>query len=310
MENRTARVDAEIKALGDTLIGEIFQAIGFAKTGLASRRLGGIFRKPADRLAFIGATADRMIAAQGFPAACAWMMSHWVKEVITAGAETVPQEGPLLVISNHCGAYDFLVIPAQLNRKDIAIIASNIPFLKNLPNACQHLFFTTDKASDRMLAARRGMQHLRGGGALLLFGTGLIDPDPAVYPDADKHIENWSPSIDLFLRAVPESQVLISIASGILSSRWAYHPITQLRRIDWQKRRLAEFGQVIEQLLFPGKLYVSPRVSFAPPASTEVLRIESQGNRLLPAVIARGKALLARHQAWIKEPDPRQAGSN
>ncbi len=57
-----------------------------------------------------------------------------------------------------------------------------------------------------MAAARSGIRHLQNGGALLLFGTGLIDPDPAVYPGAEKEIENWSPSIDLFLRHVPECE--------------------------------------------------------------------------------------------------------
>jgi hypothetical protein len=53
-------------------------------------------------------------------------------------------------------------------------------------------------------------------------------------------------------------------------------------------------------LFFPGKLYVSPRVSFASPVCVEELCHESLGDRLLPAVIARGKTLLAEHLAWIQ----------
>ena len=48
----------------------------------------------------------------------------------------------------------------------------------------------------------------RLGGAVLLYGFGHIDPDPAVYDDAPAIIEKWSPSIDLFLRMVPETKAI------------------------------------------------------------------------------------------------------
>ena len=293
-------MDADIKALSDALIGEIFFALGLSKTGFAARTLGWPFRKATDRLSTIGVTADRMIASDGFPAAAAWMMGHWVRRVTVRGADTIPGGGPLLVIANHCGAYDFLVIPSQLCRGDIKIISSDIPFLKNLPNASDHLFFLTEATSDRMTAARGALRYLHSGGSLLLFGTGRIDPDPAIHPNAGKSIAEWSPSIDLFLRQAPETRVVVAICSGIMSSRWAHHPLTQLRRIDWQKRRLAEFGQVLQQLFIPGKYYVSPCVSFAPPVSVDELHRESGSDRVLPTVIHRGKALLADHAAWIK----------
>ena len=213
----------------------------------------------------------------------------------------MPQTGPLLVISNHAGAYDSVVIAARLGRNDLKFIGSEVAFLKHLPSTSEHfLFVSEDDAYNRMAAARSGIRHLQGGGALLLFGTGLIDPDPAVYPVAEKEIENWSSSIDLFLRQAPEANVVVTIVSGILSPRWARHPVTWLKRIDWQKRRLAEFGQVLQQLFLPGRLYVSPRLSFAPPVSVAKLRRESGTNLVLPAVIARGKALLAEHIAWTQ----------
>jgi len=293
-------MDAEIQALSDTLIYEIVNAVGLPKRKFLFRIFNRLFHTPTERLARIGVTADRMIATDGFPAAASWMMGHWVKEVTCRGAETVPPVGPLLVISNHVGAYDFLVIPSQLNRRDIKIISSDIPFLKRLQNACNHLIFLSDRLPDRMAAARLGIRHLQEGGALLLFGTGIIDPDPAVYPGAEKEIENWSSSIDLFLRQTPATNLLVTIASSIISPKWAYHPITRLRRIEWQRHRLAEFGQVIQQLFFPGRLYVTPQVSFAPPVMADTLRQESASDRLLPAAIARGKSLLAEHLEWIK----------
>jgi len=292
--------DAEIKALSDALILEIVNAIGLPKTERVSRFFRPIFHKPADRLAAMGVTADRLIASDGFASASAWMLTNWCSRVTSRGAETIPAKGPLLVISNHAGSYDSFVITSQLGREDLKLISSDVPFLKNLPNANSHLIFLSDNTQERMTAARAGIRILKEGGALLLYGTGLIDPDPEVYPDAEVWIEKWLPSIDLFLRTVPETQVVLSIVSGVVAKRWAHHPITWFKRIDWQKRRLAEFSQVIEQLLFPDRLFLLPHISFSPPVSVDELRSESQGGRMLPAVIRRGKALLREHVAWIQ----------
>jgi hypothetical protein len=236
-----------------------------------------------------------MIATDGFSTAADWMLTNWCSHVTARGTETVPSQGPLLVVSNHAGAYDTFVITSKLGRDDLKLISSDVPFLKNLPNANTHCIFLSDKTQDRTAAARAGMRHLQEGGALLLYGTGLIDPDPAVYPDAETWIEKWLPSIDLFLRAAPETRVVVSIVSGVVSKKWARHPITWLKRIDWQKRRLAEFGQVLQQLFLPGSFYLSPTISFAPPVDVETLRRESGSDRVLSAVIARGKALLVEH---------------
>jgi hypothetical protein len=293
-------MDAEIRKLSNAIIGEIFLALGFSKTGTAYRRFGWAFRKAADRLSSISVTADRLIAAEGFASASAWMLTNWCNRVICHGAETIPEKGPVLVISNHAGSYDTFVIASQTGRKDLKLISSDVPFLKSLPNAKSHLIFLSDKTQDRMVAARAGIRTLKEGGALLLFGTGLIDPDPEVYQDAEAWIEKWLPSTDLFLRTVPETQVVLSIVSGVVAKHWARHPITWIKRIDWQKRRLAEFSQVIQQLLFPGSLFLKPNISFSKPITVDELQRDSLGERLLPEVIRRAKILLAEHMDWVK----------
>lgn len=286
---------ADLRLLSDTLLDEIANALGLRRTAAARRTFGLFFRRATERLAAIGLTANRIVRTEGFPQACAWMMSHWVRDVRTRGAENIPPEGPLLVVSNHVGAYDILVIPSQINRPDLHIISSDIPYLKNLPDASRHLIFLTDEPADRMSAARAGMRHLQSGGSVLLFGTGLIDPDPAHSSEAARHIERWSPSIDLFLKVVPQARLVLSIASGFLTERWLKHPLTRLRPPGWQRQRIAEFGQVIQQLFFPGTFFVNPAVSFSQPFDAGTLRNESGSERLLPAVIARGKALLEEH---------------
>ena len=294
-------MDAEIQSLSDTLINEIINAIGLPKTAGWQRIFNLFFRKATLRMSGIGITFERLNNSEGFSSACAWALTHWCRNITAHGIESVPQTGPLLVVSNHAGAYDSVVIASLLGRNDLKIIASDVAFLKNLPGTSQHfLYVSKDDPYHSMTAVRSGIRHLQDGGALLLFGTGLVDPDPAIYPGAEKEIEKWSPSIDLFLRNVQEANLVVTILSGILSPRWANHPVTWLRRIDWQKRRLAEFGQVIQQLFFPGRLYVSPQVSFAAPVTASALQHESSTGRVLPAVIARGRDLLADHIAWIQ----------
>ncbi|MDH4272692.1 MAG: hypothetical protein OEW18_12040, partial [Candidatus Aminicenantes bacterium] len=132
-------------------------------------------------------------------------------------------------------------------------------------------------------------------GALLYIGAGHLDPDPAVYPNAAEHIDEWLAGIDFFFRHVPGLRIMPTIVSGVVSPKWARSPITWLRRKDIDKRRLAEVGQSISQLLFPGRLMFTPHVSFAPPVNIETLYSEGSQEDVLPAVIARTKALLAEH---------------
>jgi hypothetical protein len=296
-------LDAEIQSLSDTLINEIINAVGLPKTAGWHRIFDPLFQKAARQLAGIGVTFDRLIEREGFPSACAWALTHWCRDITARGIENIPKIGPLLVVSNHAGAYDSVVIASLLDRNDLKIIASDVAFLKNLPSTNQHFFYVSkDNPYHSMSAVRSGMRHLQEGGALLLFGTGLVDPDPAVYPGAEKEIEHWSPSIELFLRNIPDANLVATIVSGILSPRWAHHPITWLKRIDWQKRRLAEFGQVIQQLFFPGRLYISPQVSFAAPVTVTELHRQSGTDRVLPAILTRAKDLLAEHLAWTQTP--------
>ena len=293
-------MDADIRNLSDALIGEIFLALGFSKTGTAFRTFGGLFRKPADRASTLFVTADRMIPSDGFPKAMGWILDHFCRTVNARGVTEIPRSGPLLILSNHAGTYDSFVIASRAVREDLQVIGSDVPFLKKLPNISKHIIFLSDRTADRSAAARAGMRTLQAGGTLLLFGTGLIDPDPAVYTGAEDWIGKWLPSIDLFLRAAPDTKVVLSMASGLVAELWAHHPITWLKRIDWQRRRLAEFSQVLQQLFFPGSLYIHPCISFAPPVGMEELLTESGTGRVLPAAISRGRALLADHLAWVK----------
>jgi hypothetical protein len=208
--------EAEIDGLSDSLIDEILNAAGFPKTAFFRGIFKGLFHKATERLARIGLTTDRLLAQSGFGSAAQWMYSNFCKEVTIRGEADIPSEGPLLVVSNHSGTYDSLVLASRIGREDLKVIASNIQFFKRLPHIAEHLIFLSDKIGDRVAATRAGIRQLQQGGAFLIFGTGRIDPDPEVFPQAESFIDRWSPSIDLFLRSVPQARVVVAIVSGVL----------------------------------------------------------------------------------------------
>ena len=292
-------MDAEMTILSRSLVVELAGSIGFRNSRLMQNIVWPIFRPATDALARIGLTFDRNVHQFGFSRAMGIALEDFASSVMARGTKTVPPEGPLLVVSNHPGTYDSLVIASQLRRDDLSFISGDIPFLRSLPHTNTH-FFCIDDQGGRMTAARKAIRHLKAGGAMLLYGFGHIEPDPSVYDyeDAIAHLDGWSPSIDLFLKAVPETRLLVTMASHVVSPKWRNSILYRLRRDPVDRRRLVEFGQVIYQLLFPRRLKTVPRLSFASPVSVEELRRESGADRVLPAVIARGKALLTDHMAW------------
>jgi hypothetical protein len=293
-------MDAEITALSRSLVVELAGSIGLRNSRLAQRVIWPIFRPVTDRLARIGLTFDRNVLKNGISKAMGVALEEFASRVSARGTEGFPPEGPLLVLSNHPGTYDSLVIASQLQRDDLNFISGDIPFLRTLPHANQNFYCISDEENGRMLAARKAIRHLREGGAMLLYGFGHIDPDPAVYDDADSVLEHWSPSIDLFLKSAPETRILLSIVSNVVAKKWRNSFLYRLRSDPVDRRRLVEFGQVIFQLLFPRRLKTIPYISFAKPVGVDELRRESGSNRVLPAVITRAKGLLAEHMAWVK----------
>jgi 1-acyl-sn-glycerol-3-phosphate acyltransferase len=295
-----AGMDKEITTLSESLVDELVGAVGLPKNKLFHVLFWFLFRDLLTRFASLGMIFDRLTAKKGLPQACAWGLSHFSSRVVSRGREHIPTEGPLLIVSNHPGTFDAFIIFSQLGRKDIHVISSEIPFLDHLPHVRPYILFASRiNAYRRMLAMRGAIRHLQDGTSLLYFGSGHRNSYQAVYPGAAEEIDGWLSGIDFFFHHVSNPKILPVIVSGVISPKWAHHPITWLRRKPIDSRRLAEFGQVISQLLVPRKLLLSSFISFGMPATFSELRRESSSEQVLPAVIARGKALLAEHMAWM-----------
>jgi hypothetical protein len=289
-------------ATADLLADEIAFALGLPRGGWARRALGLVFRRPIRQLATIADAFDRACAERGLPQAADQALTNWCSDIQSDGCETVPPTGPLLVVSNHPGTYDALVIASRLGRADLRIIVSDIPFLERLPDASRHFIFLDPTPEKRASAARQGIRHLRAGGALLLYGTGLIDPDPALFPQAPAELAGWSRSIELFIDRVAGLRVLPCVVSHTLSPGWARSPLRYLRRAPLDRRRIVEFGQVIQQLAFPGRLLLSPWLSFGRAIRAESLgELRTKGGRLA-ALIDCERQLMSEHVAAFGGP--------
>jgi hypothetical protein len=293
-------MDTFVSYLSDSLVDEVVGAVGLPKTPLTHSLFGRLCRKVTDRLAYLGSTFDQITKDKGLPTASAWALTHFCEAPQVHGAKQVPGHGPLLVASNHPGAYDSLVLFANLEGHRIKCVASEIAFLKLCPHVREHLLFAPrDNARERMLVLRNAIQHLQGGGTLVYFGSGHRDPDPVVYPGAERAYDHWLDVFDTFFKYVKNLKVMPTVVSGVVSADWAKHPITWLRNKQIDQQRLAEFGQVITQLLRPGQLMIKPRISIGKYFSEDDLRQVVGRGALLQGVIERSKALFRESGAYF-----------
>jgi hypothetical protein len=286
-----------VETLRAHLTYEIYRAFGLASAEWSHRLLDRLFAVPTQRLAHMGARFDHAVNHLGFAEAAYRALPHLISSYRAFGVEHVPAKGPLLVAANHPGAYDMLLIPASLGRDDIKIITGNIRFLRELPFTREHLIFLTPDVDVRVSVLRAAIRHLRSGGTLLIFPSGGIDPDPDVLPGSQEALQQWSPSVELILRRVPETQILVAMVSGVLASRYAKSPLTRLRKKAIDRRRIAELVQVAQQVIFDRRFTLVPKVSYAEPVTLADLRQTAGCSGATEALIDRAQRLLAQHVA-------------
>ncbi len=282
----------EVSTLTQLIDNEVIQAMGLPIDSWIGEHLRPFLDRATRHFSELFAECDRLIAQRGLTEGARYLLSNLVKGFEARGVENIPCEGPLVIASNHPGSVDSITLIAAAQRPDLKVVAGDIPFLLNLPNVSKHLIFTSyfDMHS-RMVATRESIRHLRAGGSLLLFADGHIDPDPSFMPHAEDELPRWSRSLEIFLRSVPQTQVITSIVSNVIDPRYMHHPITWLRHARPDRQRLAMMIQIIQQMLGK-KLDLVPRVSFG-----ELLNIQSIGSpeHALQVIVNSARRLMQIH---------------
>lgn len=287
------------EALKSHLIYELCQGAGLRTGSWQQRALGAALNRPIDTVAHVFSDIDATIGRDGIAAGFAALLSRFVEDPTLRGVQNLPAEGPLLVVSNHPGAYDVLLIGVTLDRRDLRILTSTTALYRTMTNWHRHTIEVGTTPEDGMRSIRESVRHLRGGGALLIFPSGLVEPDPDVLPGAREAMEAWRQGIEALVNLAPRSAVVQAIASGVLSRRWMNNPLLRTQKVDWQRRKLAEMIQVVEQMVRPQTAKLSPRLTFGAPITGEELRQQAGDRAVLPLLIERAQALLDRHMEAV-----------
>lgn len=252
-----------LEVLTKACVDDLLRAFGLRTSRAERSILETIARVPARRLARQVMTYDRIVGESGLRAGGAWALEQMARSTRVEGRENVPDEGPLLLVSNHPGLADAVALFAAGPREDLRVVAAERPFLECLPNTSRRLITVTEDPASRLGVVRAASRHLRRGGAVLTFPGGRIEPDPAVLPGAIEALEEWSQSVDLFARLTPGLTIVPVVVSGVISPAALRNPLIHLRR----RRRDQEWLAATIQMLVPALRNVSVRVEFGRPIS-------------------------------------------
>lgn len=242
---------------------EMVEAVGLGRAPSWVRRAAlRAFHAASLPLGQTLAKFDEAAAALGVHLAARQALTDLGAEWICKGS--VPAQGPIVVVANHPGAFDTLVLLAALGRADVAIIAADRHFLRALPTFSEHLLLIPEagNCAERATGLRRARRHLLRGGVLLHFGAGRIEPDPAFAPEHLPRLLRWGPGTGALVRGAGAAQglVIAALVSGVHSPRAKRLLVT----------RVAErFGLTtlcpLLQIAIPRYHDVKARVSFSEP---------------------------------------------
>lgn len=259
---------------------------------LVYRFFGRLFTNVID----VAVEFDRRIGAQGVQAGCQYVALCCGTPAKVHGVENIPAEGPLLLAANHPGFFDTMVILGQLPRDDVRVVVGGVPYFTEMPHAREYIFYTDQSPQQRVRVLRESVRHLRQGGAVLIYPTGMADPDPDHMEGAHEQIELWSESVALMMRQAPQTLLVPVFVSGILAPRFLNHPIARVQPNRRYRQRVGEFFQLYRQFRqVDVPPMAQPRLSFSRPVSLPELAGTTGGKDILPAVIGRAQDALALH---------------
>lgn len=251
--------------LTENLVYEMTKALALPQTEGIRKIITLLAGRAIRRFTELASELDSVVGQDGIAGSARWLLPRFVQGYSARGVENIPPVGPLVIASNHPAYIDSVVISAHVARRDYKVIIGEIPFFQHLPNIHRNAIFAPDPADSmgRMQVVREVIRHLKNDGAILIFPRGGIEPDPAWMPHPDAEFDHWSRSLEIFLKHVPHTQVLVTIVSGVISKVAMCHPITWFRTARPDRQRLAFMYQFIRQMIAGKELFgLTPRVTF------------------------------------------------
>jgi hypothetical protein len=264
------------------LIDEIFKAMGLRADGLSRRCFGWVFMPFVKAFSRHASNFDQMVSRHGLQITTQEWLDRYIPGYQTRGATQIPAVGPLLIAANHPGTFDGMAIVSVIPRNDLKIVAAANPFFRCLPHTRQSFIYSTREPHVRMATLRSILWHLQNGGSLLIFPGGRLDPDPAYFPKAAQNaLAGWSASLEFILQKVPQTKLILAINSGFVAPEYLNNCFTQILRQEAARQKLAEFIQVIHQLVFNRVVMNQPRVTFSQQIPYDHQTINSEEFRTL-----------------------------
>jgi hypothetical protein len=236
---------------------DILESFGLGSVRRGRRVLAAACYWPARRFALTVLEFDRRVEQDGLQSAAKWGVGQFAAEVELLGAGHLPQAGPALFVANHPGITDTLALYTTLARSDLFTVAARRPFLAVLANVGRRLIYVDEDAHAHLGVVRSVTRHLRGGGSVLTFPAGKIEPDPAVLPGASAALDAWTDSIGMFARLAPETQIVPVLVSGVFSPRALASPLVRVRRRQQDRERFAAMLQIVAPRRYPIRVTVA-----------------------------------------------------
>jgi hypothetical protein len=262
-EKNQAALEIKSQLLGQRITQEILAAFGLPRDSRFLPLIEKIFHRPIKRFAYLAAIFDEEAAQSGLNGGAQKVIPYFPLTVKTWGKECIRPSGPVLIVCNHPGAYDSLALTSSIPRKDLKLLASDIPFSRALEKAKRNLIYVDFTPTGGAQAMISSMQSLQNRNAVLIFAHGEVEPDPEFMQGANESIGGWSNSIEILLRKVPQTRVVLAIASGVFIRGFIQHPLTRLRTNPAARQKLAEFLQLIHQLRGPSDQKADVHISFS-----------------------------------------------
>jgi len=260
---------SQLDALTQINLDDLVSSFGWDNQPLLASLLRRLFIRPAQEFAQQVIEIDNAVGLLGLSEAIRQTLrTRYVQDIRVHGSEHLPPNGPVLFLSNHPGMADTIALFSAIDRSDLRIIALHRPFLASLVHISRQVSYLHDDTNERVRTTREIAAHLRKGGAALTFPAGEIEPDPAVYGDAEDSLKNWIDSAGMFIRFARDLKIVPVLVGGVIWEKAVRHPLTRIKRTRKERDKLAAALQLLPMIMY-NKRPTTVHVQFAEPVTLD-----------------------------------------